>query len=72
MSYCSLFLPLMIIVEWSTGLFYTFNKRNACLGENAKDTQMCNFELKLLSFHLLAITMIRSASEYFRKIEELT
>ena len=29
-------------------------------GENAKDTQMCNFELKLfLSFHSLAITMIR-------------
>ena len=45
---------LMIIVEWSTGLFYTFNRRNAWLGEkNAKDTQMCNFELKLFFVILL-------------------
>ena len=42
-------------------------------GENAKDTQMYNFELKLFwSFHSLAITMIQGLVNISDKIEELT
>lgn len=34
---------LMIIIQWSTGLSHTFNNRNTCLENNAKNKQMCNF-----------------------------